>query len=177
MPTTLPESTPRPEGYVSDVRALVGHRLLLLPAVSVHIRDDAGRLLLVHQVDRQQWGTVGGAVEPGESPAEAAVREASEETGLAVELTGLVAALGGPDFEMTYPNGDECAYISIVFDARVTGGELAADGVEVSECRWFTPDELAAADISAVSRSVLSAVGVLPEASVGREKLQLPGTG
>ena len=48
--------TPRPDGYVSDVRALVGHRLLLLPAVSVHIRDDAGRLLLVHQVDR---GTVG----------------------------------------------------------------------------------------------------------------------
>jgi len=147
---------------VSDIRAVVGGRLLLLPAVSVHIRDDAGRLLLVHQVDRQQWGTVGGAVEPGESPAEAAVREAREETGLEIELTGLVAALGGPDFEMTYPNGDECAYISIVFDAKVVGGELAADGVEVSHCGWFTQDELAVADISTVSRAVLSAVGALP---------------
>jgi ADP-ribose pyrophosphatase YjhB (NUDIX family) len=147
---------------VSDIRAVVGGRLLLLPAVSVHIRDDAGRLLLVHQVDRQQWGTVGGAVEPGESPAEAAVREAREETGLEVELTGLVAALGGPNFEMTYPNGDECAYISIAFDARVVGGELAADGVEVSRCGWFTQDELAVADISTVSRAVLSAVGALP---------------
>ena len=153
--------TDRPEGYVSDVRALLGHQLLLLPAVSVHIRDAAGRLLLVHQVDRQQWGTVGGAVEPGESPAEAAVREALEETGLEVELTELVAALGGPDFEMTYPNGDECAYISIVFDARVVGGELVADGVEVSQCAWFTSSELATADISAVSRSVLVAVGAL----------------
>ena len=151
----------RPDGYVTDVRAFVGHRLLLLPAVSVHIRDDAGRLLLVHQVDRQQWGTVGGAVEPGESPAEAAVREAREETGLEVELTGLVAALGGPGFQMTYPNGDECAYVSIVLDARVVGGELVADGVEVSQCAWFTTDELASADISMVSRSVLLAVGVL----------------
>jgi 8-oxo-dGTP pyrophosphatase MutT (NUDIX family) len=156
----------RPDGYVADVRAIVGSRLLLLPAVSVHIRDDAGRLLLVHQVDRQQWGTVGGAVEPGESPAEAAVREAREETGLEVELTGLVAALGGPAFEMTYPNGDECAYISIVFDARVVGGDLVADGVEVSHCAWFTDDELQAADISTVSRSVLMAVGALAPQSV-----------
>ena len=96
------------------------------------------------------------------------MREAREETGLEVEITELVAALGGPDFEMTYPNGDACAYISIVFDARVTGGELTADGVEVSHCGWFSQDELAAADISTVSRSVLSAVGVLPDASVGR---------
>jgi 8-oxo-dGTP pyrophosphatase MutT (NUDIX family) len=155
----------RPDGYVADVRAIVGSRLLLLPAVSVHIRDDVGRLLLVHQVDRQQWGTVGGAVEPGESPAEAALREAREETGLEVELTGLVAALGGPGFEMTYPNGDECAYISIVFDARVVGGDLVADGVEVSLCQWFTDDELQAADISTVSRSVLLAVGALRPAA------------
>jgi 8-oxo-dGTP pyrophosphatase MutT (NUDIX family) len=155
----------RPDGYVSDVRALVGSRLLLLPAVSVHIRDDADRLLLVHQVDRQQWGTVGGAVEPGESPAEAAIREAREETGLDVELTGLVAALGGPGFAMTYPNGDECAYISIVFDARVVGGDLVADGVEVSHCAWFTADDLATADISTVSRSVLVAVGAIQTAA------------
>lgn len=151
----------RPDGYVADLRAVVGDRLLLLPAVSVHIRDGDGRLLLVHQIDRQQWGTVGGAVEPGESPADAAVREAREETGLDVEVTGPVAALGGPGFQMTYPNGDECAYISIVFDAQVVGGELAADGVEVSHCAWFTRDELSVADISTVSRSVLIAVGEL----------------
>ena len=62
---------------------------------------------------------------------------------------------------MTYPNGDQCAYISIVYDARVVGGELAPDGVEVSQCRWFTPAELAQADIGTVSRSVLTAVGLL----------------
>ena len=152
----------RPPGYVADLRELVGHRQLLLPAVSVHIADDAGRLLLVHQRDRGQWGTVGGAIEPGETPSDAAVREASEETGLHVEVTQLVAALGGTAFEMTYPNGDKCAYLSIVFDARAVGGVLTPDGEEVSECRWFTRGELATADISTVSRSVLLATGWLP---------------
>jgi 8-oxo-dGTP pyrophosphatase MutT (NUDIX family) len=157
-----PTGTPhRPPGYVRDIRALVGHRPLLLPAVSVHVRDDAGRLLLVHQRDRRHWGTVGGAVEPGESPAEAAVREALEETGLEVELTGLVAALGGPDFEMTYPNGDQCAYLSIVYDARVIGGTLTPDGDEVSDAAWFSRDELTSLDIGSVSRAVLQAVGEL----------------
>jgi 8-oxo-dGTP pyrophosphatase MutT (NUDIX family) len=147
---------------VADLRAIVGRRLLLLPAVSVHITDDAGRLLLVHQRDRQQWGTVGGAVEVGESPADAAVREAEEETGLDVAVTGPVAALGGPDFEMTYPNGDECAYLSIVFDAHVLGGEITPDGDEVTRCEWFTRAELLDADISKVSRAVLQATGWLP---------------
>lgn len=151
----------RPDGYVKDLRTLVGHRLLVLPAVSVHVRDDAGRLLLVHQRDRNQWGTVGGAIEPGESPAAAAVREALEETGLEVEVTGPVTALGGDGFTMTYPNGDECAYVSIVFDATVVGGALRADGVEVSQCGWFTPADLATADISTVSRSVLAALGLI----------------
>jgi 8-oxo-dGTP pyrophosphatase MutT (NUDIX family) len=154
--------TPRPPGYVRDVRELVGHRLLLLPAVSVHVRDEAGRLLLVHQRDRDQWGTVGGAVEPGESPADAAVREVKEETGLDVELTALVEVLGGPDFEMTYPNGDECAYLSIVYDARVVGGTLTPDGVEVSRCEWFELSELASLDLGSVSRAVLRAVQLLP---------------
>ncbi|MEO8107456.1 MAG: NUDIX domain-containing protein [Actinomycetes bacterium] len=151
----------RPPGYVADLRSTVGHRRLLLPAVSVHIRDEDSRLLLVYQRDRNQWGTVGGAIEPGESPAEAAVREASEETGLEVELTALAAALGGEGFAMTYPNGDECAYISIVFDARVIGGQLRPDGVEVSQCEWFAPEDLAGTNIGDVSRSVLMAVGLL----------------
>jgi 8-oxo-dGTP pyrophosphatase MutT (NUDIX family) len=152
----------RPPGYVADLGAVVGHRQLLLPAVSVHITDDVGRLMLVHQRDRQQWGTVGGAVELGESPAQAAVREASEETGLTIEVTRLVAALGGPDFEMTYPNGDECAYLSIVFDARVVGGAHKPDGDEVTRCEWFTRANLRHADISTVSRAVLMATGWLP---------------
>ena len=74
--------------------------------------DDEGRLLLGQKLDSGQWGTVGGAVEPGESPRDAAVREAREETGLHVEVMNVVDVLGGADFGVTYANGDECSYVS-----------------------------------------------------------------
>jgi ADP-ribose pyrophosphatase YjhB (NUDIX family) len=149
----------RPPGYVSDVRARIGHELLLLPAVSVHVHDDAGRILLVHQIDRQTWGTVGGAVEPGEAPRDAAVRETLEETGLEVDIVRLVDALGGPEFAVTYPNGDRCSFVSIVYEARVVGGRLRPDGREVSHCAWFTREELPSLSLGGVSRAVLEAVG------------------
>ena len=51
-----------------------------MPSVAVMIRDAAGRLLLARDRDTGLWQTVGGAMEPGEEPAQAAVREALEET-------------------------------------------------------------------------------------------------
>ena len=58
-------------------------------------------------------------IEPGEDPAEAARREAVEEAGVEVELGRLLGVVGGPDFEVTYPNGDRCAYVSPVWEATV----------------------------------------------------------
>lgn len=46
-------------------------------------------------------GTVGGAVDPGESPKEAAIREAREEIGVEVRLGRLIDVVGGPEFEVT----------------------------------------------------------------------------
>ncbi len=56
-------------------------------------------------------GFTGGAVDPGESPVDAAVREAWEETGLHVEITGIFGVFGGPDFRVSYPNGDVADYV------------------------------------------------------------------
>ncbi len=61
---------------------MVGHDLLLLPSTAVLPRDDAGRLLLVRLIDTGNWAAIGGAVEPGESPRDGAVREAEEEAGV-----------------------------------------------------------------------------------------------
>jgi 8-oxo-dGTP pyrophosphatase MutT (NUDIX family) len=75
--------------YVRRPRARVGHDLLLLPSVSLLVLDGPRLLLVRHAGLGDDWGLVGGAIEVGESPAEAAVREAREEIGVDVELTRL----------------------------------------------------------------------------------------
>src|SRR5580698_10871393 len=105
--------------HVRRLREKVGHDLLLLPSTSVLPRDSAGRLLLVRLIDTGNWATIGGAVEPDESPRECAVREAEEESGVSVRLGEVLGVLGGPEYRVTYPNGDETAYVVTVFDATV----------------------------------------------------------
>jgi 8-oxo-dGTP pyrophosphatase MutT (NUDIX family) len=60
------------------------------------------------------WGVLGGAVDVGESPAAAAVREAREEIGADVQLVRLLDVLGGPEYEVCYPDGDRAAYVTAV---------------------------------------------------------------
>jgi hypothetical protein len=62
--------------YLKGLRDQVGGDLLLLPSVAVMAFDGEGRLLLVRATDTGRWQTVGGAIDPGETPAEAALREA-----------------------------------------------------------------------------------------------------
>ncbi|MEQ4301686.1 NUDIX domain-containing protein [Plantactinospora sp. B6F1] len=147
--------------HVARLRAAVGPaELLLLPSASVLPVDPVGRLLLVrHRGHTDGWGLVGGAVEPGESPAEAAVREAREEIGVEVRLTRLLDVLGGPEFEVTYPHGDRAAYVTAVYRAEIVAGIPRPDGDEVGEVGWFDPAELAALQVSRFARAVLRATG------------------
>ena len=82
--------------YMRELRGKLGRRLLELPAVSVVTRDDEGRVLLVQHENGLVWVTPGGAVEPNEAPADSAVLEMWEETGLEVELVRIVGVCGGP---------------------------------------------------------------------------------
>ncbi|AVT31367.1 MULTISPECIES: NUDIX domain-containing protein [unclassified Plantactinospora] len=148
--------------YVARLRAAVGSELLLLPSASVLPVDPAGRLLLVrHRGHTEGWGLVGGVVEPGESPAEAAVREAAEEIGVRVRLTGLLDVLGGPEYEVTYPHGDRAAYVTAVYRAEIVTGTPVPDGDEVGEVGWFGRTELAALPLSRFARAVLRTTGYL----------------
>ncbi|MBM3131065.1 MAG: NUDIX domain-containing protein [Chloroflexi bacterium] len=97
------------------------------------IFDAQGRVLLVHQTyDGNKWAWPGGGVEPNESPWDAAVREVKEETGLEVEIARLVSV-----YHFTDRNG-----LGFQFLCRVVGGQLHADGAEISEARFFDPAEL-----------------------------------
>ena len=92
--------------------------------------------------DSGRWSTPGGAIEPGESPEEAAIRETREETGFDIALDGLRTALGGPEYQTTYSNGDVISYIAVVYDATVIGGEATPDGEETTAVDWFSLEEL-----------------------------------
>src|SRR5688572_30596106 len=96
--------------YVQRLRDAVGSARLLLPSVTALIHDDAGRLLLVRQRDDGVWSTPGGSMEFDETPADAVVREAWEETGLMVTPRRVFGVYGGPEFIVRYPNGDESQY-------------------------------------------------------------------
>lgn len=154
-------SDPSVDGYVRTMRRHVGHALLMLPGVTVLVTDERGRILMVEQNDLKKWSTVGGAIEPGESPPEAAIREAREETGLTVQIQELVGVAGGKGYEITYSNGDQCAYISIIYRARVTDGALSPDGSEVAQCRWVATADLASLDLSPFTRTLLTEIGLI----------------
>jgi 8-oxo-dGTP pyrophosphatase MutT (NUDIX family) len=128
--------------YIRRLRERVGTELLVIPSAAVLVRDESRRVLLVRHADLGMWQLPGGAVEPDESPAEAAAREALEETGLEVETGRVLGAFGGAPFHLEYPNGDRVAYVPVVFEGRVVGGRARPDGVETADVRWFEPAEV-----------------------------------
>jgi ADP-ribose pyrophosphatase YjhB (NUDIX family) len=146
--------------HIRDLRDKVGHDLLLLPSTAVLPRDEAGRLLLVRLIDTGNWATVGGVVEPDESPHECAIREAEEESGVTVRLGRVLGVLGGPEYRVIYPNGDQSAYVVTVFDATVIGGTPRPDGDETSEVAWFEPDALPLDQMGGLARALFRDLGM-----------------
>ena len=57
--------------HIARLREKVGHDLLVLPTVAVLPIDDQGQVLLVRQTDFGTYGTIGGAIDEDESPADA----------------------------------------------------------------------------------------------------------
>jgi 8-oxo-dGTP pyrophosphatase MutT (NUDIX family) len=129
--------------YMAWLREGVGKETLLVPSAIASVVDEDGKVLLLERSDGEDlWGFPGGAMEPGESAAEAVKREVREEIGLDVEPVGLIGVYSSPDYAFCYPNGDRVQPVSVLFDCRVTGGTLAPDLDEVLSARYFGPDEL-----------------------------------
>jgi 8-oxo-dGTP pyrophosphatase MutT (NUDIX family) len=128
--------------YVAALREKIGTTVLEVPSVSILVFDDADRVLLVRHVGGTYWTTPGGMVEPYETPANAAVREVWEETGLFVNLTHIIGVFGGPTCGGTYANGDQVAWVSTLFRARRISGRPRPDGEETEEVRYFGRSEI-----------------------------------
>ena len=128
--------------YIRSLRARIGNDVLEVPTVSVIVRDEADRVLLVRHVEGDVWTTPGGMIEPYEAPADAAVRETWEETGLHVRLTRIVGVFGGPGYASAYANGDRIAWVSTTFAGVPIAGALRPDGQEIVEVRYWSRAEV-----------------------------------
>ncbi len=101
--------------------------------VAATIPEDAGRILLTRRSinpGHGLWTFPGGFVDFGESTTDAAVRETFEETGLSVELTGLLNVF-------TYPG----APVIVVYRARVMSGTLTTCD-ENDALEWVAPSDI-----------------------------------
>src|ERR1700733_5335019 len=114
----------------------------MVPSVNVVVASEAGEILLIRRSDNDNWALPGGAIDLGESAAQAAIRETLEETGIDCEITGLVGIYTDPKHIILYTsNGEARQEFSIVLTARPVGGRPTPSS-ESSEVRWVPRDEL-----------------------------------
>lgn len=114
----------------------------VVPSVTVAVRDDGGRLLLIHKIDNDLWALPGGGHDPGESITDTGVREVHEETGVDIEVTGLVGVYTDPRHVMAYDDGEVRQQFSLCFRARLVGGEPRSDGTETKAAEWVQSERL-----------------------------------
>jgi 8-oxo-dGTP pyrophosphatase MutT (NUDIX family) len=119
----------------------------LVPAAGVLAVDGAGRLLLQRRRDTGQWAIPMGKQELGETVAQCAVRETAEETGVTVEVTGLLGVYSDPGHIVYYESDGETRqeYEVILLGRPVSGSPAEND--EASDVGWFTVAELEELDI------------------------------
>lgn len=116
-------------------------------AFSVAIYARRGdRVLVIEHRRLGTWLPIGGELEPGETPLEAAHRELREETGLAGRFRPLAGALDGvPPGLLGYeehPAGSKGTHLNFVFVAEVPEGAEVAPNHEFSAWRWVDRSEL-----------------------------------
>lgn len=127
--------------YVRELRAQVGQRPIIVVCGCCAVVDRERRVLLQQRADPSRpWGLPGGAMELGETPELAAVRETKEETGLEVRLLHLLGVYTAMEF--SYPNGDVVQAVDVTFVAETTGGTPRPDGIETLAQDWFHLDAL-----------------------------------
>ena len=128
----------------------------VIPCVGAVIKDDRGRLLLIkrgHAPGAGLWSLPGGRIEPGETDAEALVREMCEETGLVVEVGQLIGTVRRPA-----QDGDALDIRD--YAATVTGGTLRP-GDDAADARWVETTDLRSLAITAGLIEALISWGVL----------------
>jgi ADP-ribose pyrophosphatase YjhB (NUDIX family) len=106
-------------------------------AVGAVVGDEKGRLLLIQRADSGVWLYPTGWADVGYSPAEVAVKEVWEETGIRCEVVKPLAIHDGLRLGFS-----RIPLYSIVFLCRAVGGTLSPHPQECLDAGWYTPDDL-----------------------------------
>ncbi|MFP5377522.1 MAG: NUDIX hydrolase N-terminal domain-containing protein [Acidimicrobiia bacterium] len=133
----------RPDQLVAEWMKAVGEGVsgYVTPKVAVGavVGNDRGELLLVRRADSGVWLYPTGWADVGYSPAEVAVKEVAEETGIDVEPVRVIAVFDGLRLGFT-----RIPLYSVVFHCRVLGGELRRHPLECTDVGWFGEPDLPA---------------------------------
>ena len=113
----------------------------IVVAVTAFVLDEEGRVLLIRRTDNGHWALPGGGQEFGEFIAESTIRETKEESGIDIEVTGLIGIYSDPNHVVEYTDGEVRQQFSICFRGRPVGGELTISD-ETSEARWTRRTDL-----------------------------------
>lgn len=127
--------------YYKEMRALIGHRPLMLVGSGV-ILYQGRQILLQRRSDDHSYGKHGGIMDLEERAEDACRREVLEEIGLTVGELTLFGVYTGPEMTVRYPNGDVANYTDIVYVSDdFEGSPLLSDG-EADDLCWFDIDSL-----------------------------------
>ena len=120
----------------------------LVPSAVVFVENDRAQVLLIQRSDNGDWALPGGGHDLGERIVDTAIREAKEETGLDVKVTGLIGTYTNPNHLVEYTSdGEVRQQFALSFRAVVTGGTLTTSP-ESTKVEWFARSELEALSIN-----------------------------
>jgi ADP-ribose pyrophosphatase YjhB (NUDIX family) len=125
--------------YYHDPNAPKANSIVV--AVTAFVQDDQGRILMIRRTDNDLYAIPGGGQEIGETITQTVVREVKEETGIDVEVTGLIGIYSDPGHIIAFADGEVRQEFSICFRARPIGGALTTSS-ESKEVRWVARNQL-----------------------------------
>lgn len=123
--------------YIDEIRALVGHRPLILTSASGALLNERGAVLLQERADTGDWGFPGGYMAFGASFAETVVREFKEDAGIEVRPGPLLGMFDHDTY--TYPNGDVVQPVNAFYLVeRVNDRQYLPKRSETVTTRYFS---------------------------------------
>lgn len=128
----------------------------LVPAATVYVEDDQGRVLMIKRTDNGLWSLPGGAMEIGESIAECAERETLEETGYEVKVVGLIGVYSDPRTVIAYDDGEVRQQFAILLRAELEAGSPTTSP-ESTAVEWLDSDAIDGSPMSQATRTRVAA--------------------